>query len=157
MRARRLPTRAPGRRPLLAACDRSDGTAAAARPAPHRERLSVTAQRQRGREEAGGKRGETRRAAATSRRTPPSTPPSRPTPRATRSARRVVPAPDVSRLRTHARARRITHLFWKRARAPGPPNFFGSVRRGSATRSVRSNCTRMSRISFFDASSTYFW
>ena len=47
--------------------------------------------------------------------------------------------------------------FWKRARAPRPPNFLGSQRRGSATRRDLSNCTRVSLISRLEASSTYFW
>lgn len=47
--------------------------------------------------------------------------------------------------------------FWKRARAPRPPNFLGSQRLGSATSRVLSYLTRISLISCFDCSSTYFW
>lgn len=44
--------------------------------------------------------------------------------------------------------------FWKRARAPWPPNFFGSHRRGSATSRLRSYERSRSLISFLVASST---
>eukprot|EP00962_Isochrysis_galbana_P044967 scaffold17568_cov90-Isochrysis_galbana.AAC.3 len=44
--------------------------------------------------------------------------------------------------------------FWRRARAPGPPNFFASHRRGSATSRLRSYVVKISLTSRFDASST---
>lgn len=43
--------------------------------------------------------------------------------------------------------------FWKRARAPFPPNFLGSIRLGSATSRVRSYWTRTFRSSREEAAS----
>ncbi len=48
-----------------------------------------------------------------------------------------------------------THLFCLRARAPAPPNFFGSIRRGSAIRSVLSYATSFFFSSIALNASTY--
>ena len=72
----------------------------------------------------------------------------------------VIFSDEAGFLLTKPRKEKNTHQrydFWKRARAPWPPNFFGSHRRGSATSRLRSYDRSRSLISFFVASSTYFW
>ena len=70
---------------------------------------------------------------------------------------------ERARVRKRARAsvgwgREVcARLFWYLARAPGPPNFLGSQRRGSATSSERSYASSTSLMSLFSCSPMSAW
>ena len=76
---------------------------------------------------------------------------------------RVLHARASARVRKRARASAgwgrafCARLFWYLARAPGPPNFLGSQRRGSATSSERSYASSTSLMSLFSCSPMSAW